>query len=322
MKKPKHGRQRPDQSNQTNVLLAVDRQNSVLAELNNSDLNKLRYSAYGQRSAERDPAASVAFNGQFREPDTGWYLLGNGYRAYNPVLRRFHSPDSLSPFGSGGLNAYAYCVGDPVNQTDPTGHYALGMLLRPGFLFGFGAATTVASALTFGAAFIVPEDKRTALMIAGGVGLAVGAGLMGVGGLRYRSMMRSKLAASRKQIQPSPVDIDKLETDWRIRVNESQQQNIRSNRRVNDLEAKVSRLNRELDTKNETLDKAQYWADVHEREIKTFDKWLSRSKAENNVLKEENLQLRKQLTALSNTGPEPSPTSSAAKLVRRGSSSV
>ncbi|EGH35731.1 hypothetical protein PSYJA_44541, partial [Pseudomonas syringae pv. japonica str. M301072] len=37
---------------------------------------------------------------------TGHYLLGNGYRAFNPVLMRFNSPDSLSPFGEGGVNAY------------------------------------------------------------------------------------------------------------------------------------------------------------------------------------------------------------------------
>lgn len=35
---------------------------------------------------------------------------------------RFHSPDSWSPFGGGGLNAYMYCMGDPVNRVDPTGH--------------------------------------------------------------------------------------------------------------------------------------------------------------------------------------------------------
>lgn len=35
---------------------------------------------------------------------------------------RFNSPDSWSPFGEGGLNYYAYCMGDPVNRTDPTGH--------------------------------------------------------------------------------------------------------------------------------------------------------------------------------------------------------
>ncbi|EPJ83956.1 hypothetical protein CFII68_18000, partial [Pseudomonas sp. CFII68] len=43
-------------------------------------------------------------------------------RAFNPVLMRFNSPDSSSPFGEGGLNSYAYCIGDPINRIDPTGH--------------------------------------------------------------------------------------------------------------------------------------------------------------------------------------------------------
>jgi RHS repeat-associated protein len=52
---------------------------------------------------------------------TGVYHLGNGHRSYDPGLRRFLSPDRLSPFGAGGFNAYAYCQGDPVNYRDPTG---------------------------------------------------------------------------------------------------------------------------------------------------------------------------------------------------------
>ncbi|VVO73087.1 hypothetical protein PS862_01436 [Pseudomonas fluorescens] len=35
---------------------------------------------------------------------------------------RFHSPDSWSPFGEGGLNAYMYCLGNPIRYTDKTGH--------------------------------------------------------------------------------------------------------------------------------------------------------------------------------------------------------
>lgn len=62
------------------------------------------------------------FNGELPDLLTGHYLLGNGYRAYNPVLMRFNSPDSLSPFGEGGINAYGYCRGNPVGQMDPTGH--------------------------------------------------------------------------------------------------------------------------------------------------------------------------------------------------------
>ncbi|WP_231985608.1 RHS repeat-associated core domain-containing protein [Pseudomonas vancouverensis] len=72
----------------------------------------------------------LAFNGEFRDTHIGWYLLGNGYRAYNPTLMRFHSPDSLSPFGRGGLNAYMYCGGDPVSYSDPTGHMPLPKFIR------------------------------------------------------------------------------------------------------------------------------------------------------------------------------------------------
>lgn len=70
----------------------------------------------------RQSGPRPGFNGELLDDITGHYLLDNGYRAYNPVLMRFNSPDSLSPFGEGGLNAYAYCAGDPVNRSDPSGH--------------------------------------------------------------------------------------------------------------------------------------------------------------------------------------------------------
>lgn len=70
------------------------------------------------------------FNGQRLEPRTGHYLLGSGYRAYNPVLMHFNNPDALSPFARGGLNAYAYCLGDPVNLLDPDGHAGVMKWLR------------------------------------------------------------------------------------------------------------------------------------------------------------------------------------------------
>ncbi|MEG1157510.1 MAG: RHS repeat-associated core domain-containing protein [Acinetobacter sp.] len=65
----------------------------------------------------------LGFNGERLDPVTGYYHLGNGYRAFNPSLMRFNSSDSLSPFGQGGLNAYGYCQGDPVNFRDPSGHW-------------------------------------------------------------------------------------------------------------------------------------------------------------------------------------------------------
>jgi RHS repeat-associated protein len=104
-------------------LFATDQQRSVLNVLDGTRLNPLSYSPYGHRPAENGLLSLLGFNGEPPDPVTGCYLLGNGYRAFNPVLMRFNSPDSWSPFGKGGLNAYAYCVGDPVNQSDPTGHF-------------------------------------------------------------------------------------------------------------------------------------------------------------------------------------------------------
>lgn len=109
------------------MLLATDSRNTVLAELKVGAANRLVYTPYGFQSAQQPVDATLGFNGQRRETPTGWYHLGNGYRVYNPVLRRFHAPDTLSPFGKGGLNAYAYCEGDPVNFTDPTGHFVPAM---------------------------------------------------------------------------------------------------------------------------------------------------------------------------------------------------
>ena len=65
----------------------------------------------------------VGYTGVYQDPVSGGYPLGNGYRMYLPDLMRFNSPDSWSPFGRGGVNAYVYCSDDPINQADPSGHF-------------------------------------------------------------------------------------------------------------------------------------------------------------------------------------------------------
>ncbi|WP_371356095.1 RHS repeat-associated core domain-containing protein [Pseudomonas chlororaphis] len=64
----------------------------------------------------------IGFNGYLLDQPSGCYVLGNGNRFYNPSLRAFYSPDSLSPFGEGGINRYQYCNLDPVNLSDPSGN--------------------------------------------------------------------------------------------------------------------------------------------------------------------------------------------------------
>jgi RHS repeat-associated protein len=105
------------------TLLATDQQRSVLKVLKGEHPPlPIAYSPYGHRPIESGLLSLLGFNGERPDPLTGCYLLGNGYRAFNPVLMRFNSPDSWSPLGKGGLNTYAYCAGDPINGSDPNGH--------------------------------------------------------------------------------------------------------------------------------------------------------------------------------------------------------
>ncbi|WP_236039915.1 RHS repeat-associated core domain-containing protein [Pseudomonas ogarae] len=119
------------------TLLATDQQHSVLQTLTATDTRRLVYTAYGHQPAESGLSSLLGFNGERPDPITGHYLLGQGNRAFNPVLMRFNSPDELSPFGDGGINPYAYCGGDPVNRYDPSGNIprALRLWITPPKIF-------------------------------------------------------------------------------------------------------------------------------------------------------------------------------------------
>lgn len=111
-------------------MLAGDASGSVLREVEKGEVNQISFTAYGYRSAERAMSTYLGFNGEICEAQSGRYFLGNGYRAFNPVLMRFQSPDDLSPFGEGGVNGYAYCGGNPVGNIDPDGHSWFSSLWR------------------------------------------------------------------------------------------------------------------------------------------------------------------------------------------------
>lgn len=114
---------RIESSRTLTALIATDHQCSVLNELEINRNSIFAYTPYGYRSSAVVMSSLLAFNAEPPDAVTGHYLLGNGHRGYNPVLMRFNSPDKLSPFGRGGLNAFAYCNGDPVNFIDPSGQF-------------------------------------------------------------------------------------------------------------------------------------------------------------------------------------------------------
>lgn len=182
------------------VLLATDQKNSVLNALDAARSSSLAYTPYGHRPAENGLLSLLGFNGERPDPVTGHYHLGNGYRQFNPVLMRFNSPDSWSPFGEGGLNAYGYCSGDPVNKVDPNGHAFSGFLMVVGgvasIVGGVILAKKEGSAAFFGG---------LALMVLGVAAIGVGMGSMTTSA--YGSLTRRRLSSPQLPATPSPPQL-------------------------------------------------------------------------------------------------------------------
>lgn len=81
---------------------------------------RLSYSPYGERTIESGTVTTpFCFNGKWgviTEPNSLLYMQA---RYYSPVLRRFLNED---PSGfNGGMNAYVFASGDPVDLMDPFG---------------------------------------------------------------------------------------------------------------------------------------------------------------------------------------------------------
>jgi RHS repeat-associated protein len=175
-------------------LLATDQQRSVLNALCATGPQPAAYTPYGHRSPENGMLSLLGFNGERRDRQTGHYPLGNGYRQFNPELMRFNSPDSLSPFGDGGLNAYGYCVGDPVNRSDPTGHFSvLNVSMVISGIFSSGAL--------LGALVVEDETTRWVLMgVAAATAIFVGGGAV----MKARQSMMTQHLQTRSFSDPPP----------------------------------------------------------------------------------------------------------------------
>ena len=64
------------------------------------------------------------YRGYYYDTSIGLYYLNSRY--YDPETGRFLNEDLVSylePETIGGINLYTYCLNDPVNYIDPTGHF-------------------------------------------------------------------------------------------------------------------------------------------------------------------------------------------------------
>lgn len=219
------------------MLLQTDRQLSVLGS---PDTGHRSFTPHGRFPS--DSAPWQAFAGEHLDDASKGYLLGNGHRAYRPDLMRFLSPDRMSPFGVGGVNAYAYCSGDPVNNIDPSGQWLLPLVRISGAvaytlgsaallgtvayknrgqkvytgLFFAEAALAVAGIVSL---FVAPEKEEIGLSLISAANL-VAIGSVGVKTLpklyRHRSELGSWVGGNARSFFRSPrPPLDSLElTDF------------------------------------------------------------------------------------------------------------
>ena len=87
-------------------------------------INQYDYDIWGNPTLTIETAANaIRYAGEFMDTETGMYYLRARY--YDPYTGRFVSEDSYwgedeNPLS---LNLYTYCANDPVQYTDPSGHY-------------------------------------------------------------------------------------------------------------------------------------------------------------------------------------------------------
>jgi len=101
-------------------LVASEASESPTSFISPQERDAVVFSAYGSSPEKK---LTVGFKGELQDSTTRHYLLGNGYRAYNPALMRFNSPDRESPFARGGINTYTFVLNDPINGRDPSGRF-------------------------------------------------------------------------------------------------------------------------------------------------------------------------------------------------------
>ena len=194
---------------------------------NGTQIAKYIYDAWGNCTISGDTTVAKAnpirYRGYYYDDDTGLYYCNARY--YSPKWRRFISPDStnyLDPESVNGLNQYCYCNNDPINYTDPSGHFVISLSfliasaaigaafgatisgvtayaqgergwdlawdIVGGALFGAAIGATAALGGAAGLGAVAPSA------VIGGVNVSMGAAIgMSIGGMAFASATRYSL---------------------------------------------------------------------------------------------------------------------------------
>ena len=133
------------------------------------------YDAWGNLLEEPTNGVLLAnpfrYRGYYYDTSIGLYYLNSRY--YDPETGRFLNEDLVSylePETIGGINLYAYCLNDPVNNIDPSGHLVILALIL---------AATTAIGMTVGGV-VAHEQGKTgwsligSILLGGALGFAAG----------------------------------------------------------------------------------------------------------------------------------------------------
>jgi len=96
---------------------------SLTTDTSGNVVSELRYKAWGEvRYSNGASQTKYTYTGQYSNADDFGLMYYNA-RWYDSSLGRFAQADTVVPGGVQGYDRYAYVNNNPLNQTDPSGHY-------------------------------------------------------------------------------------------------------------------------------------------------------------------------------------------------------
>ncbi|WP_424643464.1 LamG-like jellyroll fold domain-containing protein [Embleya sp. AB8] len=131
----------------TGTLALTDQHGDVTAAIDPTTLNRTAFTTYdpfGQVTAQSGPKPGLGYQGAWTDPTTG--QVNMAARWYDPAGGGFDSRDTwtLDPRPSGNANRYAYGGGNPLTNSDPSGHCVWDACVAEGSAVYWAAAGALA----------------------------------------------------------------------------------------------------------------------------------------------------------------------------------